>query len=81
MPGGGKATSVCQVNRIMYFLKDYTFGVYLIHWYIIQIAIREFDVNTQSIYYRLGFPFAIVAVAIVLIQLIRKIPFGKSILP
>lgn len=78
---GGKSISVCLANRIIYFLKDYTFGVYLIHWYIIQIVIREFDVNTQSIYYRLGAPFAIVAVAIALIKLIRKIPFGKSILP
>ena len=46
-----------------------------------KIMVKELDINTQSIYYRLGAPFVILAVTVFVAALVRKIPFVKKILP
>lgn len=68
-------------KRLIRFLRNYTFSLYLIHWYVMKIMVKEFGINTQSIYYRLGAPFVILAVTVLVTLVVRKMPFGKNVLP
>ena len=70
-----------HVNRIVSFLDFYTFGVYLIHWYILQIMIKLLNINIHSIIYRLGAPFVVIGIAVCIIYVLRKIPLIKNIVP
>lgn len=69
------------INRLVNILKKYTLGIYLIHWYILQIIIKEFSVDIKSIIFRLGAPIIIIVIAIILIWSVRKIPIVRNILP
>ncbi len=69
------------VNRIVSFLDFYTFGIYLIHWYILQIMIKVLNINIHSIIYRLGAPFMVIGIAVCIIYVLRKIPLIKNIVP
>ena len=78
---GGKLGQMLPTKRLIRFLRNYTFSLYLIHWYVMKIMVKEFGINTQSIYYRLGAPFVILAVTVLVTLVVRKIPFGKNVLP
>lgn len=69
------------VDMLIRILKPYTFSLYLVHWYILQILIKEFEIDVRSIYYRLSAPFAALAVTVVFTWIIRKLPYGKHLLP
>lgn len=69
------------ILKITNFVGKYTYGIYLIHWYIM-IFIRDiFSLSQGSILYRLGLPFVIIPVCILIILILRKIPFLKKIVP
>ena len=67
--------------RVFKFIAGYTFPIYLMHWYMHDAAIRLFDIDNRSIYYRLSAPFAIVLATIGITWIIRKIPILKRIVP
>ena len=69
------------VSKIVNFLNPYTFGVYLIHWFVLSILIKVFNINIRLLSYRLIGPFVILAISIVAIWLIRKIPGCSGIVP
>lgn len=69
------------ISVIINFFSGYTFALYLIHWYIIQIMVRSFEVNTHSITYRIIAPFIIFGITIGVSTLIRLIPGVRKILP
>ena len=62
-------------------LCDYTFGIYLMHYFIIDIIRRLFDLDTRSIFYRLGMPLIVIPICILLTYIMRKIPLLKRIVP
>lgn len=63
-------------------LKDYTFAIYLLHWFVMSSLIRALHIDTHSIVYRLGGIFLVSFICVILTYLIRKIPvIGKRILP
>lgn len=66
---------------IINILKKYTFSLYLMHWFIIDISIRLFNLNNHSIIFRLGFPFIIIPICVGITYIIRKIPILKRIVP
>ena len=69
---------------IMYIVgvvSKYTFAIYLLHWHVIQIVIRLFKINVQSIIYRLFSPIPIVALIICIVFLLRKTKVFKLVLP
>ena len=70
-----------RLSRLFCFLKDYTFPVYLMHWFIITALQRVFQFDTISLIYRLGLPVLIFIITICITRLIRMIPFLKRILP
>ena len=65
------------INKI----KKYTFAIYVIHWYLIDIITVIFKLKTISIFYRLGMPIIIIPLCIFVAYILRKIPFIKYIVP
>ena len=70
-----------KVISIIERLSSYTFAVYLLHWFIMDIMVRELGINTHSIVYRIGAPSIIFLICIGITWLIRKIPVVRKILP
>ena len=63
-------------------LKDYTFSIYLLHWFVMHSLIRVFHIDTHSIVYRLGGIFLVSFICVYITWAIRKIPWlGRKILP
>lgn len=69
------------ISKIVNFLNQYTFGVYLIHWFVLSALIKIFNINIRLLSYRLIGPFVILAISIVMIWLIRKVPSVSKIVP
>lgn len=69
------------INKIINKIKNYTFSLYLLHWYILQILLKEFSINETSIIYRMTAPFIALGITIIVTKLIRKIPIINKILP
>lgn len=74
---------VCRLKaqKVFIVLSGYTFALYLLHWFIYNIIIKEFGVNTHAMIYRVGAPFLIFAVVIGITFLVRKVPFLRGVLP
>lgn len=62
-------------------LNKYTFAVYLMHWFIMDIMISVFNIDIRTIVYRVGAPVIIFAICILIAKIVRQIPFGKYLLP
>ena len=72
----------CEIiDKMISFLDFYTFGIYLIHWYVLKALIKIFNIHITSIYWKLFAPFLIISISVILIYLIRKIPIVKKIVP
>ena len=67
--------------KIINFISEYSFAVYLIHYYLIILISDFFNFPRTSIYYRLGLPFLIIPLCILIAFIIRKIPFIKKSIP
>ena len=63
------------------FFSDATFGVYLTHWFIINIWLRHVATDRTTVLYRFWGGIAIFIVAAFLVKLIKKIPFIRNIVP
>lgn len=69
------------INKIVVYLNQYTFGIYLIHWFVLTTIVRLTQVNTISLVWRLLAPFGVVAISVCIIWVIRKIPILKHVIP
>lgn len=79
--GGEKIMQNQIVCKIINKIKKYTFSLYLLHWYILQILLRVFSINETSIIYRLTAPFIALGITIIITKIVRKVPVIKNILP
>lgn len=72
-----------NISKYVHFIKKYTFPIYLMHYYIIEILNRYLHLTnyTKSIIYRLGMPFIVIPITIIITALIRKLRLGKKVLP
>lgn len=72
-----------NISKYVHFIKKYTFPIYLTHYYIIEILNRYLHLTnyTKSIFYRLGMPFIVIPITIIIAALIRKLRLGKKVLP
>lgn len=62
-------------------LSKYTFSLYLLQWFILHYINHYTSINTLSMLYRLGAPFIIFAIVIVVTYVLRKIPILRHIVP
>ena len=71
-----------KISKSVQFIKKYTFPIYLMH-YFIEILNRYLHLAnyTKSIFYRLGMPFVVIPITIILTALIRKLRVGRKVLP
>ena len=69
------------IKKIVYFLNPYTFGIYLIHWYVLRYLEMALNIPVTSIMHRLITPFIVIALSVVIIYILRKIPIVKKIVP
>jgi len=76
-----KIGNIKWMKKFFEILGKYTFAVYLIHWFIIQITYQLIDINPVSLVYRLLFPLLIYAVIIPVTWCLRKIPVIRKIVP
>lgn len=74
-----------KVERIFQFLSKYTFALYLMHYYIMDVLSHIFkvylNIPTTSLIYRLGTPVIIVIIVLIITAVIRKIKFLRWIVP
>lgn len=79
---GGKVMKT-NISKYVHFIKKYTFPIYLMHYYIIEILNRYLHLTNyiKSIFYRLGMPFIVIPITIIITALIRKLRLGKKVLP
>lgn len=79
------AHGTSPLARPIAFLSEYTFGVYLLHVFVMNAVQRyvfgALDIPTVSIVYRLGAPILIIPVCVLIIYLIRKVPVLRAIVP
>lgn len=69
------------INKVVSFLDFYTFGIYLIHWYILKMLLKIFSINNTLIYYRLFAPFVVIIICVLIVTAMRKIPLIKRCVP
>lgn len=72
-----------KLAGVVHFVKKYTFSIYLLHFYVIEVFNECFGlINYKtSIIYRLGMPLVVIPITIILTALIRKLRVGKKVLP
>lgn len=73
-----------QNQKLIFILEkisSYTFSVYLLHWFVMDIMVRVFTINTFSIVYRMGAPIIIFVICMGITCIIRKIPILRKMLP
>ena len=61
--------------------KKYTFAIYVVHWYVIDAITVLFNLKTTVIWYRLGMPFIVIPLCILITFILRKIPVIRHIVP
>lgn len=67
--------------KVVNFVGGYTFPMYLMQWFFIDLIPRYTHINTYSLYYRLGAPVPMAIVIILITFVLRKIPIVRKIVP
>lgn len=70
-----------KVWNFINWASKYTFAVYLMHWFVMDILKRVFAIDVYSIAYRLGAPVVVCGICILVTWLLRKLQIGKTIIP
>lgn len=70
-----------KIVQFIISLNQYTFSVYLMHWFVMDILISVFDINIKTIGFRVGAPVIIFIFCVLIAKLVRKIPIAKYLLP
>lgn len=69
------------VAKILTKMGNYTFPVYLMHWFVMDRLVCIAGINTRSIVYRVGGPWIIILIVIGITWIMRKIPIIRRIVP
>lgn len=70
-----------KAMQIIKTLSNYTFGVYLMHWFIMEFIMNVFHANIYILKFRIGAAFVIAAICMAITAVVQKIPVLKRILP
>ena len=72
---------VKRIRRIVEFINPYTFGIYLIHYYFIEMIAHYSKWNIQSISFSLLIPVIVIPLAILTLYILKRIPYVRHIVP
>ena len=78
---GSRIMKIGWINILINFFSKYTFPLYLLHWYILEMVLKEFSVEKTSMFFRLATPFIALGITVGITFLIRKVPVLRRILP
>lgn len=67
--------------KIVDFIKPYTFGIYLIHYYLLIIITYSFKLNHESFLYTIAMPIIVLLLSILILYILKKIPYVNIIIP
>lgn len=70
---------ICK--KIINFIGKFTFPIYLMHWFVIDLLLRHFNFDTTSLLWRIGAPIPIGLFIVGITWLLRKLPVLKEIVP
>lgn len=70
-----------KFKKMFTFLAKYTFELYLMQYFIYTVVQKLTKWDTHAIVYRLGMPFIVIAITIIITWILRKIPVIKKIVP
>ena len=76
-----KIEKVNWLSKLINVMGEYTFTVYLIHWFVLRIVNGLKIMDTRSIFYRLLMPYVVYVVIMILVWCMRKIPGILKIVP
>jgi len=76
-----KIEKIGWLKKLFEFLGNYSFEVFLLHWFIINITDLIIKADKHSLVYSLIFPLLIYAVIIPVTWCLRKIPVIRKIVP
>lgn len=78
----GQKIKSAKLIHVMEWLSGYTFPIYLIHFYVIELIMEVvFAEYVHLLIYKLSTPFITIAISIGIAWMIRKIPIICKILP
>ena len=69
------------INKIVSSIEYYTLGIYLVHWYILQVLVKTLNIDITSLIYRFFSPFIVIPLCVLIIYILRKIPLVKRSVP
>lgn len=70
-----------KIVKSLDFISQYTFSIYLMHWYILQYIVEFFAIDSRAIMYRVGAPFLVFIICIGITWCVRKVPVLRRVLP
>lgn len=70
-----------KFNKIVDFIKPYTFGLYLIHYYLFISITYYLKLNNQSFLYSIASPIIVFALSMIILIILKKIPYVRNIVP
>lgn len=70
-----------KLQKVIYFLSQYTFGIYLIHIFYVRVIPTICGINTSSILWRTIGVLFIFSISFLTCFIAKKIPFLKWLLP
>ncbi|WP_276954705.1 acyltransferase [Methanobrevibacter woesei] len=70
-----------RIEKIVYLFNPYTFGIYLIHYYFINIIAHYFKLNIVSMGFSVAIPIIVIPLCLLTLYIMKKIPYVKNIVP
>ena len=70
-----------SVIHMIMKISQYTFGIYLVHWYFVNYLVYESSVNQYSLSFRTVGAVLIFLISLVCVWVLRKIKIMRYILP
>ena len=70
-----------SINKIINMIDGYSFSIYLLHWFVLDVMRRLPFINTYSIVWRLGGAYIITASVVIIVWIMRKIPVARHVVP
>lgn len=72
---------VHKLTRKIGKLSEYTFGVYLLHYILLDYIVKRCNIDIRNAWYQLFSPIIYVGLCVIIIWLLKKAPILKHIVP
>ena len=69
------------LNMLVVKLRDYSFGVYLLQWFVRRLLLYQFGWNDDNMIYCIFGGWLIIFLCVCIIWLTRKLTFERKMIP